>query len=104
MSVENLAMVPELDIEALPVARPASLGKSLLREAPLFERAEITHVIGVGGGFAKGAFTTREILCKEMRYVLGRDTPRGRLYASDSLSIDENDKVKFDPDLVHGRV
>lgn len=82
---ENLGEVPELNIEALPLVDG-------LREAPIIDRAEIAYFVGISGG--------SDLIEADMRYVLGRDTKRGRLYAVKTRDFGEAGKVKFDPEIV----
>ena len=94
MAYNSLDEVPELNIEALPVVNG-------LRETKIIDKAEVAYRNGVSMGIGDGEVTQTDHILVNMRYVLGKDSQRGRLYALRNLDNTERTTARFDPEMVH---
>ncbi|MBI4176422.1 MAG: hypothetical protein HY518_04400 [Candidatus Aenigmarchaeota archaeon] len=94
MGYKSLDEVPELDVEHLPV-------EDGLRVAKIVDRAEIAYNVGFIMGIRDGKVARDDTILIDMRYVLGKDTEGGRLYALAQRDGTDGDTARFDPEHVH---
>ncbi|MFA4953143.1 MAG: hypothetical protein WC584_02895 [Candidatus Pacearchaeota archaeon] len=97
MTYNSLDEVPELDIEALPIIDG-------FREAKIIDKAEVAYRNGLSMGIKDGEVTRTDHILVNMRYVLGKDSQRGRLYALRNLDNIGSNTAKFDPETVHNDI
>lgn len=94
MGYKSLNEVPELDIGALPIEDGFAIAK-------IIDIAEIGYRNGFSMGTRGGEVIKTDIIVEEMRYVVGKDSQRGRLYALAHRNRVNGDTARLDPEMIN---